>query len=138
LLIKEEIWKVFYSFLNFLFFSYFCKITQIIFNSGMAMQNKYNQFFNFFLFSGLACFSYLSLVLYTDLTPQHQKILISSLGFISVVFIFNLVGFSLIVINRWLKKKLSILYQEEKQADYQLHFDCSYSFLHELRYSDHL
>ena len=29
-------------------------------------------------------------------------------------------------------------YQEEKQADYQLHFDCSYSFLHELRYSDHL
>lgn len=70
----------------------------------MAMQNKYNQFFNFFLFSGLACFSYLSLVLYTDLTPQHQKILISSLGFISVVFIFNLVGFSLIVINRWLKK----------------------------------
>lgn len=68
------------------------------------MQNKYNQFFNFFLFSGLACFSYLSLVLYTDLTPQHQKILISSLGFISVVFIFNLVGFSLIVINRWLKK----------------------------------
>ena len=138
MLIKEEIWKVFYFFLNFLFFSYFCKITQIIFNSGMAMQNKYNQFFNFFLFSGLACFSYLSLVLYTDLTPQHQKILISSLGFISVVFIFNLVGFSLIVINRWLKKKLSILYQEEKQADYQLHFDCSYSFLHELRYSDHL
>lgn len=36
------------------------------------------------------------------------------------------------------EKKLSILYQEEKQADYQLHFDCSYSFLHELRYSDHL
>ena len=70
----------------------------------MAMQNKYNQFFNFFLFSGLACFSYLSLVLYTDLTPQHQKILISFLGFISVVFIFNLVGFSLIFINRWLKK----------------------------------
>ena len=68
------------------------------------MQNKYNQFFNFFLFSGLACFSYLSLVLYTDLTPQHQKILISFLGFISVVFIFNLVGFSLIFINRWLKK----------------------------------
>ena len=66
----------------------------------MAMQNKYNQFFNCFLFSGLACFSYLSLVLYTDLTPQHQKILISSLGFISVVFIFNLVGFSLIVIKK--------------------------------------
>jgi hypothetical protein len=104
----------------------------------MAMQNKYNQFFNFFLFSGLACFSYLSLVLYTDLTPQHQKILISSLGFISVVFIFNLVGFSLIVINRWLKKSSLFFYQEEKQADYQLHFDCSYSFLHELRYSDHL
>ena len=88
------------------FFHIFCKITQIIFNSGMAMQNKYNQFFNIFsCFSGLACFSYLSLVLYTDLTPQHQKILISSLGFISVVFIFNLVGFSLIVINRWLQKK---------------------------------
>lgn len=29
------------------------------------------------------------------------------------------------------EKKLSILYQEEKQADYQLHFDCSYSFLHD-------
>lgn len=104
----------------------------------MAMQNKYNQFFNFFLFSGLACFSYLSLVLYTDLTPQHQKILISSLGFISVVFIFNLVGFSLDSHQPVAEKKLSILYQEEKQADYQLHFDCSYSFLHELRYSDHL
>ena len=87
----------------------------------MAMQNKYNQFFNFFLFSGLACFSYLSLVLYTDLTPQHQKILISSDSHQPVA-----------------EKKLSILYQEEKQADYQLHFDCSYSFLHELRYSDHL
>ena len=36
------------------------------------------------------------------------------------------------------EKKLSILYQEEKQTDHQLHFDCSYSFLHELRYSDHL
>lgn len=54
------------------------------------------------------------------------------------VFIFNLVGFSLIVINRWLKKSSLFFYQEEKQADYQLHFDCSYSFLHELRYSDHL
>ena len=103
----------------------------------MAIKIKYNQFFNFFLFSA-GMFHTFILVLYTDLTPQHQKILISSLGFISVVFIFNLVGFSLIVIHRWLKKS-SLLYQEEeKQADYQLHFDCSYSFLHELRYSDHL
>lgn len=39
----------------------------------MAMQNKYNQFFNFFLFSGLACFSYLSLVLYTDLNASTSE-----------------------------------------------------------------
>lgn len=79
------------------------------------MQNKYNQFFNIFLFSGLACFSYLSLVLYTDLTPQHQKILISFWAFLSVVFIFNLVGFSLILINRWVRKSPIFLIKKKNQ-----------------------
>lgn len=68
------------------------------------MQNKYNHLFNIFLFSGLACFSYLFLVLYSDLTPQHQQVLISSWAFLLVVFVFNVIGFSLILINEWQKK----------------------------------
>lgn len=79
------------------------------------MQNQYNKFFNFFLFSGLACFSYLSLVLYTDLTPQHQKILISLWGFLCVMFIFNLVGFSVILINRWVKRSPIFLIKKKNQ-----------------------
>lgn len=73
------------------------------------MQNKYNHLFNFFLFSGLACFSYLFLVLYSDLAPQHQTVLISSWAFLLVVFIFNVIGFSLILINEWQKRSFQFL-----------------------------
>lgn len=102
------------------------------------MQNKYNQFFNFFLFSGLACFSYLSLVLiYRPYASTSENInLLSGIYFCGVhIQSGRLQSDSHQPVA---EKKLSILYQEEKQADYQLHFDCSYSFLHELRYSDHL
>lgn len=73
------------------------------------MQNKYNQLFNAFLFSGLACFSYLFLVLYSDFSPQHQHILISFWAFLLVVFVFNIIGFSILMINRWQKKSYQFL-----------------------------
>ena len=79
------------------------------------MQNKYNQLFNAFLFSGLACFSYLFLVLYSDFSPQHQHILISFWAFLLVVFVFNVIGFSLILINRWQKKSYLFLMRRRFQ-----------------------
>lgn len=79
------------------------------------MQNKYNQLFNAFLFSGLACFSYLFLVLYSDFSPQHQHILISFWAFLLVVFVFNVIGFSIILINRWQKKSYLFLMRRRFQ-----------------------
>lgn len=79
------------------------------------MQNKYNQLFSAFLFSGLACFSYLFLVLYSDFSPQHQHILISFWAFLLVVFVFNVIGFSIILINRWQKKSYLFLMRRRFQ-----------------------
>lgn len=79
------------------------------------MQNKYNHYFNFFLFSGLACFSYFFLVLYSDLSPQHQTLLISFWAFLVVVFVFNMIGFSIILINQWQKKSYQVLVRRKNQ-----------------------
>lgn len=73
------------------------------------MQNKYNHLFNCFLFSGLACFSYMFLVLYSDLAPKHQKVLISLWAFLLAVFVFNVIGFSLILINEWQRRSFRFL-----------------------------
>ena len=79
------------------------------------MQNKYNHFFNFFLFSGLACFSHLFLVLYSDLSPQHQNVLISFWAFLLVVFVFNVIGFSIILISEWQRKSYQVLMKRNNQ-----------------------
>lgn len=80
------------------------------------MRNRYNQLFNAFLFSGLACFSYLFLVLYSDLSSQHQKILISFWAFVAVVAVFNAVGFSLIFINGWQKRSVQFLIKRKQRV----------------------
>ena len=41
------------------------------------MRQKFNYLFIGLLFSGLAFFSYLFLLLYSDFTPQHLEVLIS-------------------------------------------------------------
>ena len=79
------------------------------------MQNKYNHFFNFFLFSGLACFSHLFLVLYSDLSPQHQNVLISFWAFLLVVFVFNVIGFSIVLISEWQRKSYQVLMKRNNQ-----------------------
>lgn len=65
------------------------------------MRKKYNYLFNSLLFSGLACFSYLFLLLYSDFTPQHLEVLISCWSFILILFAFNLVGFGVLMIQNW-------------------------------------
>ena len=79
------------------------------------MQNKYNHYFNFFLFSGLACFSYFFMVLYSDLSPQHQHLLISFWAFLLVVFVFNALGFSIMLINEWQKRSYQFLVKRKNQ-----------------------
>ncbi|RHU24201.1 histidine kinase [Parabacteroides sp. TM07-1AC] len=79
------------------------------------MQNKYNHYFNFFLFSGLACFSYFFMVLYSDISPQHQNLLISFWAFLLVVFVFNALGFSIMLINEWQKRSYQFLVRGKHQ-----------------------
>ena len=79
------------------------------------MQNKYNHFFNFFPVLGLACFSHLFLVLYSDLSPQHQNVLISFWAFLLVVFVFNVIGFSIILISEWQRKSYQVLMKRNNQ-----------------------
>ena len=57
------------------------------------MRQKFNYLFIGLLFSGLAFFSYLFLLLYSDFTPQHLEVLISFKSFILILAAFNLVGF---------------------------------------------
>ena len=56
------------------------------------MRQKFNYLFIGLLFSGLAFFSYLFLLLYSDFTPQHLEVLISFKSFILILAAFNLVG----------------------------------------------
>lgn len=79
------------------------------------LNNKYNFWSNALLFSGLGCFSYLFLVLYYDLSPQHQKILISFWAFLLIVFVFNAIGFCMIYINNWQKRSFQFIIKRKSQ-----------------------
>ena len=61
------------------------------------MRQKFNYLFIGLLFSGLAFFSYLFLLLYSDFTPQHLEVLISFKSFILILAAFNLVGFGVLM-----------------------------------------
>ena len=73
------------------------------------MRQKYNHLFNGLLFSGLASFSYLFLVLYSDLAPKHLEVLISFKSFILILAAFNLVGFGVLMIHNWQKRSFQFL-----------------------------
>lgn len=66
------------------------------------IRNKYNQLFNILLYSGMGCFSYLFLVIYTEL-PKVNTNLASPWAFLYVVLVFNGIGLCLMKINDWLK-----------------------------------
>ena len=64
------------------------------------MRQKFNYLFIGLLFSGLAFFSYLFLLLYSDFTPQHLEVLISFKSFILILAAFNLVGFGVLTTGK--------------------------------------
>lgn len=73
------------------------------------MRQKFNYLFIGLLFSGLAFFSYLFLLLYSDFTPQHLEVLISFKSFILILAAFNLVGFGVLMIHNWQKRSFQFL-----------------------------
>lgn len=78
------------------------------------IRNKYNQLFNVLLYSGMGCFSYLFLVIYTEL-PRVNTSLTSPWAFLYVVLVFNGIGLCLMKINNWLKNDYIYLSGKRKQ-----------------------
>ncbi|MEG1748102.1 MAG: histidine kinase, partial [Tannerellaceae bacterium] len=79
------------------------------------IRSKYNLLFNILLFSGMGCFSYLFLVIYTDLPARTAIDLSSAWAFMAVVFIFNGLGLSLMQINYWLGKDYRVIIRKKQQ-----------------------
>lgn len=79
------------------------------------MRQKYNHLFNCLLFSGLACFSYLFLLLYSDFSPQHLEILISFWSFMLILGAFNIVGFGVLMIHKWQKRSFQFLIKRKER-----------------------
>ena len=79
------------------------------------MRQKFNYLFIGFLFSGLAFFSYLFLLLYSDFTPQHLEVLISFKSFILILAAFNLVGFGVLMIHNWQKRSFQFLVKRKER-----------------------
>ncbi len=57
------------------------------------MRHDRNWIVDVCLFSGLACFSFFSVVLFSDIEPRHQHTLIALLPLLTVVLAFNIIGF---------------------------------------------
>lgn len=55
------------------------------------------------------------MVLYSDISPQHQNLLISFWAFLLVVFVFNALGFSIMLINEWQKRSYQFLVRGKHQ-----------------------
>lgn len=79
------------------------------------IRNNYNLLLNILLSGGLGCFSYLFLISYADLPQRTNVDLYSPWAFLAVVFVFNGIGFSLMQINKWLKKDYIYLLKERKK-----------------------
>ena len=79
------------------------------------MRQKFNYLFIGLLFSGLAFFSYLFLLLYSDFTPQHLEVLISFKSFILILAAFNLVGFGVLMIHNWQKRSFQFLVKRKER-----------------------
>ena len=79
------------------------------------MRQKYNYLYSGLLFSGLACFSYLFLVLYSDFTPQHLEVLISFKSFTLILAAFNIVGFGVLMIHNWQKRSFQFLVKRKER-----------------------
>ncbi|HJD92273.1 sensor histidine kinase [Bacteroides coprosuis] len=69
-----------------------------------SLYTKYHWLLNVLLFTGLGCFSYLALVLYTDIPENHLVQLISLKALVTVVFVVNSLGFCLIYINKVIRR----------------------------------
>lgn len=78
------------------------------------IRNKYSQLFNILLYSGMGCFSYLFLVIYTEL-PRVNASLTSPWAFLYVVLVFNGIGVCLMKINEWLKNDYIYLSAKRRQ-----------------------
>ena len=79
------------------------------------MRQKFNYLFIGLLFSGLAFFSYLFLLLYSEFTPQHLEVLISFKSFILILAAFNLVGFGVLMIHNWQKRSFQFLVKRKER-----------------------
>lgn len=66
------------------------------------MRHDRNWIVDVCLFSGLACFSFFSVVLFSDIEPRHQHTLIALLPLLTVVLAFNIIGFLAI----WIKNRV--------------------------------
>ena len=66
------------------------------------MRHDRNWIVDVCLFSGLACFSFFSVVLFSDIEPRHQHTLIALLPLLTVVVAFNIIGFLAI----WIKNRV--------------------------------
>lgn len=81
----------------------------------LARNHRYNHWMEFLLFSGMGCFSYLFLVIYTDLQSRTHVDLTAPWAFLVVVFVFNCIGFSIMQINRWWKRDYMFLAQNRRR-----------------------
>lgn len=66
------------------------------------MRHDRNWIVDVCLFSGLACFSFFSVVLFSDIEPRHQHTLIALLPLLTVVLAFNIIGLLAI----WIKNRV--------------------------------
>lgn len=81
----------------------------------MRLRNRRHTFFNFLLFSGMGCFSYLFLVIYSDLQQKTSADLTSPWAFVAVTLAFNCIGYCLMLINHWWEKGDLYLSGQRKQ-----------------------
>ena len=77
---------------------------------------RYVRLLNVLLFSGLGCFSYLLLALYSDL-PKRDDLDFTSLGFIiGVMLAFNAMGFCIILVDSWLKRGFLFFVEKRRRV----------------------
>lgn len=91
---------MFCSFLGFLFFSCFYGVARVVFGDKVTVRGGCGRFFGFFLFSKLTYFSCLSLMLCASLAPRRRGVLVSSLKFVSIIFVFGLMNFDLVIVGQ--------------------------------------
>lgn len=81
-----------------------------------TLHPRYVRLLNTLLFTGLGCFSYLLLTLYSDL-PRREDLDVSSFSFIiGVIVVFNAMGFCIILIDSWLKRRFLFFVRKRRKV----------------------